>query len=106
MPDGAPPRRIRVLIVEAGEKSDDIVCTLVETLLRSEDQVNYEAISYVWGDPRKTNHIICDGFHLGITANLLAALRDFGILIGLESYGLMQYASTKEIARRETRKSL
>jgi Heterokaryon incompatibility protein (HET) len=65
---------IRLLIVEAGEKSDDIVCTLVETLIGSEDQVNYEAISYVWGDPRKANHIICDDFHLGITANLHAGV--------------------------------
>lgn len=68
---------IRLVIIKGGQESDNIICTLFETSLEDEDKPYYEAISYVWGDPTKTHHVICDGLYLGITANLHAALRAF-----------------------------
>lgn len=68
---------IRVLKVEAGQEPDDVVCTLSEVSLEGKDQVEYEALSYVWGDSRKTHRVTCDGWSLGVTANLHAAIRNF-----------------------------
>ncbi|KAF1998763.1 HET-domain-containing protein [Amniculicola lignicola CBS 123094] len=38
---------------------------------------DYEALSYVWGDPDKKMEIICDGSPMQVTANLYEALHHF-----------------------------
>jgi hypothetical protein len=69
-----PPKFIRVLELEAGEFSDSIVGWLVPQAVDAEP---YEAISYVWGNPRNRRDIIIDGATLSVTANLHGALTAF-----------------------------
>lgn len=41
------------------------------------DCLEYEAISYVWGDPAKPRSIVCDGQVLAITESIFTALKRF-----------------------------
>jgi hypothetical protein len=68
------PKFIRVFELEAGEFSDPIVGWLVPQAMDAEP---YEAISYVWGNPRKRQDITIDGATLSITENLHGALTAF-----------------------------
>jgi len=68
------PGSTRVFELEAGEFSDPIVGRLVPQAIDGEP---YEAVSYVWGDPRKRRSIIIDGAAVSITANLHGALTAF-----------------------------
>lgn len=77
MPDYTPlgPRQIRVLTVEAAPHLDDpVVCGLhVKSL---DDGASYNAISYVWGDPKDTTEVTIDGKATVVRVNLATALRD------------------------------
>jgi hypothetical protein len=68
------PKFIRVLELEAGEFSDPIVGRLVPQAIDAEP---YEALSYVWGSPRKRRDITIDGATLSMTENLHGALTAF-----------------------------
>lgn len=48
-------------------------CNLFE--INTEDDVNYEALSYVWGQYRGNNYIMCNGSQLLISHNVDIALR-------------------------------
>lgn len=50
-----------------------VVCSLVTVAL--EDRPQYEALSYVWGDPSVTRPICLEGFQWSVTVNLEFALR-------------------------------
>jgi hypothetical protein len=69
-----PPQFTRIFELEAGEFSDHIVGRLVPQAI---DDEPYEAVSYVWGDPRKRADITIDGATLSVTANLHGALTAF-----------------------------
>ena len=45
---------------------------MIETDLH--ENVEYEALSYVWGDPNVTRPISCGSTQLNVTVNLFAAL--------------------------------
>ncbi|KAK0634454.1 heterokaryon incompatibility protein-domain-containing protein [Bombardia bombarda] len=68
--------QIRLLKLEPGEAADPIQCSLVPISLLN--AIDYESLSYCWGDPAATNTISChDGRQygtLGIAAHLHAAL--------------------------------
>jgi len=68
------PKFTRVFELEAGEFSDPIVGRLVPQTVDGEP---YEAISYVWGNPRKRRNITIDGATLSVTENLHGALTAF-----------------------------
>ncbi len=69
---------IRIINLHQGGKNHKIRCEItIENLDDAAD--TYDTISYVWGDPKATKPIICDGSSLYITVNLaeaLQALRD------------------------------
>ncbi|KAK6858183.1 hypothetical protein PG995_005882 [Apiospora arundinis] len=67
-------RSIRVVDVLPGTKENLLIqCKLREVRLDSSD-AQYEALSYVWGDPNKTRTILCDEQRLSVTENCWLAL--------------------------------
>lgn len=54
-----------------------IHCSLRKASL--EDDPEYNALSYVWGDPRETRPILIDGKPFRVTVNLEAALRQLAV---------------------------
>ncbi|KAK3389793.1 heterokaryon incompatibility protein-domain-containing protein [Podospora didyma] len=69
-----PPGFIRVFELEAGNPADPIAGRLVSQAIYGEE---YEALSYVWGDPRQRHDLTVDGEPLSVTANLHGALTAF-----------------------------
>lgn len=67
-----PSGYIRYLLLQPGESGDPIVCSIYVTEL--EDSTPFEAVSYVWGTPERTEPIECDGKTLYITVNLRNSL--------------------------------
>lgn len=67
-----PSGYTRYLLLQPGESGDPIVCNIHATKL--EDSTPFEAISYVWGTPERTEPIKCDGKTLYITVNLRNSL--------------------------------
>lgn len=66
-------RQIRILRLLPGEFHDTIQASLVTVHL--DDKPQYEALSYVWGDPQVCMPIRVDGEERLVTTNLWAALR-------------------------------
>jgi hypothetical protein len=66
-------RSIRLLKVIPGPQLSTVAVELVE---KSLDKVEFEALSYVWGDPAEKKSIECNGKWLNIGANLHAALHE------------------------------
>ncbi|KAK4221369.1 heterokaryon incompatibility protein-domain-containing protein [Podospora fimiseda] len=82
IPTAAPPKHldldyktkeIRILILLPSYFHDPISCTLSRANL--EEQPQYDALSYVWGDPRICRTIYVDDSVKNVTVNLFAALR-------------------------------
>ncbi|KAF2854498.1 HET-domain-containing protein [Plenodomus tracheiphilus IPT5] len=68
-------RNIRVLELLPGYPNEIIRCHLIDISLENEETLPYEALSYVWGDPKVTETILVDGHVCSITVNLAHALR-------------------------------
>ena len=66
--------QIRLLSLRGGSESDGVDCDLLIASLN--DQVDYEALSYVWGDARDTKPIRLCGQPFHVTVNLESALRN------------------------------
>jgi hypothetical protein len=66
--------QIRLLSLRGGSGSDEVDCDLLITSL--DDQVDYEALSYVWGDASDTRPIRLCGQPFHVTVNLESALRN------------------------------
>jgi ankyrin repeat protein len=64
---------IRLLKILPGNEDDPIRCTLSRAVL--DEQPEYEALSYVWGDPKHRRKILVDGRKTKVTINLEVALR-------------------------------
>ncbi|KAG4443893.1 hypothetical protein IFR05_000659 [Cadophora sp. M221] len=58
-------RNIRLLRILKGGPTDEVTCRLVVVSLDNPGE--FEAISYVWGDPSKEKRIVVDGLNLNIT---------------------------------------
>jgi hypothetical protein len=74
--------QIRLLQLRPGEGYDRFECSLdvVESFSMPSDNVPrayppYEAVSYVWGNPEKSEQILCDGRILAITVSLATYLQ-------------------------------
>jgi hypothetical protein len=65
---------MRLIRVDPGTVSSPISCMLVEASLDQRADA-YLALSYAWGDPKKTRQIACDGKPLQVTESLIAAMR-------------------------------
>jgi Heterokaryon incompatibility protein (HET) len=63
---------IRLVALEAGGDGDPVRCKLMCASL--DDKPEYEALSYVWGDPSVTKAIFIDDMLFFVTVNLHAAL--------------------------------
>jgi hypothetical protein len=66
-------REIRIAKLNPGDFSDDIHCTLFKVSL--DDNPQYEALSYVWGDTGVTRQISLNGSPYQVTESLEIALR-------------------------------
>ncbi|KAH0551486.1 hypothetical protein GP486_007299, partial [Trichoglossum hirsutum] len=73
---------IRVLILLPGQETDDIRCELEHTHIsrRQQDLLPegsrpYEALSYTWGDPKRTRTVLLGECPYEVTVNLEVALR-------------------------------
>ncbi|KAI0104278.1 heterokaryon incompatibility protein-domain-containing protein [Nemania sp. FL0031] len=64
---------IRTLELLPGKDDDEIVCNLATTELN--DDTQFEALSYTWGDPDKVTEIIIGQYKCQVTVNLSRALR-------------------------------
>ncbi|KAF8857508.1 hypothetical protein BDZ45DRAFT_744321 [Acephala macrosclerotiorum] len=65
---------IRLVALEPGADDEPVRCSVVYASL--DDEPNYEALSYVWGDPTITTPIFLDGKIFHVTINLCAALEN------------------------------
>ncbi|KAI1336694.1 HET-domain-containing protein [Xylariaceae sp. FL0016] len=63
----------RIVQLFPGQGNDPIACVLEHVALGV--AVDYEAVSYVWGDADKKTTITCNGLLLEVTANLHEALQ-------------------------------
>ncbi|KAK5654713.1 hypothetical protein OQA88_7037 [Cercophora sp. LCS_1] len=65
-------RETRLVAIKPGSRNDDIRCGLIQISLS--DLPQYEALSYVWGDPSDRTMIVLDGQDFSVTKNLSIAL--------------------------------
>ncbi|KAM0806950.1 putative Heterokaryon incompatibility domain-containing protein [Seiridium cardinale] len=65
--------QIRTIILHSGQFNEDIQCSF--HIVSLDGNLEYEALSYVWGDPTITQPVIVDGNEMQVTTNLEAALR-------------------------------
>jgi hypothetical protein len=72
-PLSADGNEIRVLYLRPGSWHDEISCDLKVVSL--DENPEFEALSYVWGDPEDTSPVRLDSCALEVTKNLKAALR-------------------------------
>lgn len=49
---------------------DDLQCEINEYPLDAAETLGYKALSYAWGHPYRTHHVICNDARIPITANL------------------------------------
>ncbi|KAI1117664.1 heterokaryon incompatibility protein-domain-containing protein [Nemania sp. NC0429] len=68
------PNEIRLLVLEPGQRHDEIRCTLAN--VRLSWRTRFEALSYTWGDPKITMPIKLSGNEIEVTKNLHSALQD------------------------------
>jgi Heterokaryon incompatibility protein (HET) len=68
-----PLHNVRLLTLLPGHFDDPIFCELANGVL--EASPDYEALSYVWGNPRVTRIIQLQGHDFSVTENLESALR-------------------------------
>ncbi|KAF5595961.1 heterokaryon incompatibility 6 OR allele [Fusarium pseudocircinatum] len=64
---------IRIFTLDPGKQSDELCGTLQTHSIKAAPK--YEALSYVWGPPKRTKSIQCNGQDFSITDSLDAALR-------------------------------
>ncbi|KAM6478082.1 HET-domain-containing protein [Trichoderma sp. SZMC 28011] len=67
------PLEIRVLILHPGKKGSPIECTLEHRRLGS-SKAQFDALSYVWGNPAVAGEIVCNNRRRSVGKNLYDAL--------------------------------
>ncbi|KAI1350381.1 heterokaryon incompatibility protein-domain-containing protein [Xylaria sp. FL0043] len=65
--------QIRLVTLNAGSWSDQVECTV--QVVSFDDQLVFEALSYVWGNPKVVKEIHLNGHKVNITENLWLAMR-------------------------------
>lgn len=69
------PDSIRLVELQPAESTDEQVSCKLTHVRLSESSLEYEGLSYAWGDLRRTRVVLCDGSYICVTANLKSALR-------------------------------
>ncbi|KAI0002681.1 heterokaryon incompatibility protein-domain-containing protein [Xylariaceae sp. FL0662B] len=65
----------RVLVLHPGHPGQPIECSLKQVnIINAPRETQYEALSYVWGDPKDQKRLMCDGMPKLVTKNLYGAL--------------------------------
>ncbi|KAK5659153.1 hypothetical protein OQA88_1243 [Cercophora sp. LCS_1] len=68
-------REIRLLTLDpATSDTEQITCTISKGQLLHATRGSYEALSYCWGDPKRSYAIVCNDKPFPVTKNLFAAL--------------------------------
>ena len=65
--------QIRLLEIHSANGADDVECSLITANLG--ENLQFTALSYVWGDESIVEPIVVDGHSIPVTVNLAAALR-------------------------------
>jgi hypothetical protein len=71
---------IRLAKIKPGNGNKGITIELVESFVTGpgqRSQIEYDALSYTWGESRRTKNIICNGRRLAVTPTLIEALHHF-----------------------------
>lgn len=63
-----------IRLLDSWQSTEDTVRYSLRTV-SLDDELEYTALSYTWGEPRLTHFIECDGAEIKITANLHSALQ-------------------------------
>lgn len=66
--------QIRLIELHPRVSNDAIRCTIQVRSLH--DDLEYEALSYAWGEPGNNGEVILDGQHFPVSTSLLSALRN------------------------------
>ncbi|KAI3316652.1 heterokaryon incompatibility protein-domain-containing protein [Xylariaceae sp. AK1471] len=74
-----PGRKLRVLVLHAGNFHDKLFCELEVGYV---DSATYEALSYAWRDPPNTQDLVVNGIEMKIRDNLYWALQHLRPLPG------------------------
>ncbi|KAI4860062.1 HET-domain-containing protein [Hypoxylon rubiginosum] len=72
IPIDSSRNQIRLLEIPPGSDPDDIHCT--QKLICLDDKVEYQTLSYVWGERTEGRSIILEGCRVEVTDNLFSAL--------------------------------
>ena len=62
--------RLLVFLIEEREGVREIVGTLIHRSFEAAERLGYHALSYAWGKPYRTHHLVCDDGKIPITWNL------------------------------------
>ncbi|KAH6683053.1 heterokaryon incompatibility protein-domain-containing protein [Halenospora varia] len=73
-PFESPSCQIRLLVINHGQRSEQIVCSLINVDLGSSSP-KFEALSYTWGSNNSMSHIILNDSPFLVTPNLYGALK-------------------------------
>ena len=71
---------IRLAKIKPGSGNKGISIELIESFVTvpgQRSQIEYDALSYTWGEGRRTKNIICNGRRLAVTPTLIEALHHF-----------------------------
>jgi hypothetical protein len=68
---------IRLAQILPGTGNKGIAIDLVDSFVSGPQKLQYDALSYTWGENSRTKSIICNGKRLAITPTLLEALHRF-----------------------------
>ncbi|KAJ8132815.1 hypothetical protein O1611_g808 [Lasiodiplodia mahajangana] len=71
------PARREIRLLQIVDETDSGVIECVFHTVSLEDDIEFAALSYVWGNPDTTQEILLNGYRRGITKNLESALRNF-----------------------------
>lgn len=73
----------RVMHLLAGQAADPIRFSLQVTACDADPHIDYEALSYAWGDPTLTQEILCEGTEGGALRSLRVASNCYNALTSL-----------------------
>lgn len=67
------PQELRLVLIDPGQSSSPMRCSLKHVVFK--DKPPFEALSYVWGDPKDVVPIYLEGRIFNVTINLASALQ-------------------------------
>ena len=68
---------IRLAQIQPGTGNKGIAINLVDSFVTGAQQLQYDALSYTWGEATRSKNITCNGKRLAVTSTLLEALHRF-----------------------------